>query len=60
MIYVSYLIGFVLSVAGVMTFGVMLGWVVDRVSHTVNTPGTDEDAVDYRFYGDHYEQGGDY
>jgi hypothetical protein len=60
MIYVSYLIGFVLSVGGVMIFGVMLGWVVDRVSHTAGTQGTDEDAVDARFYGNHYKDEEDY
>lgn len=61
LIYVGYVIGILISVSGVMLFGWALGWLIDKVAHTPrNYPVTDEDAVDVRFYGAHYNDGEDY
>lgn len=61
LIYVGYVIGILISVSGVMLFGWLFGLLVDAVSQTpTQHPGTDEDAVDVRFYGEHYNDEEDY
>jgi hypothetical protein len=56
----AYVIGFAICAGGVMLFGELLGWVVDRVSPTTpnKTRSSDEDAVDHRFYRS--DEGEDY
>jgi hypothetical protein len=48
----AYVIAVAIFFIGVVVFGELLGWVVDRVSpkHPSRTRFTDEDAVEHRFY----------